>query len=135
MSIFEGKDKRMLALAMALGVVNSVASAFVAILLQQVLDVAVRGDGAGFWRLCQIMAGYVLILAALSFAESLCGKVLLRGVTTAYATPAASSQAALIFGNEKWVARKDAYLTGILVLICAFIVLLGIGIPLGNVMF
>ena len=81
MSIFEGKDKRMLALAMALGVVNSVASAFVAILLQQVLDVAVRGDGAGFWRLCQIMAGYVLILAALSFAESLCGKVLLRGVT------------------------------------------------------
>lgn len=40
-----------------------------------------RGDGAGFWRLCQIMAGYVLILAALSFAESLCGKVLLRGVT------------------------------------------------------
>lgn len=53
----------------------------VAILLQQVLDVAVRGDGAGFWRLCQIMAGYVLILAALSFAESLCGKVLLRGVT------------------------------------------------------
>lgn len=54
---------------------------------------------------------------------------------TAYATPAASSQAALIFGNEKWVARKDAYLTGILVLICAFIVLLGIGIPLGNVMF
>ena len=56
MSIFEGKDKRMLALAMALGVVNSVASAFVAILLQ-------------------------LILAALSFAESLCGKVLLRGVT------------------------------------------------------
>lgn len=33
MSIFEGKDKRMLALAMALGVVNSVASAFVAILL------------------------------------------------------------------------------------------------------
>ena len=81
MSIFEGKDKRMLALAMALGVVNSVASAFVAILLQQVLDVAVRGDGAGFWRLCQIMAGYVLILAAFSFAESFCGKILLRGVT------------------------------------------------------
>lgn len=54
---------------------------------------------------------------------------------TAYATPAASSNAALIFGNEKWVARKDAYLAGFLILIVAFIVVLGVGIPLGNIMF
>lgn len=53
---------------------------------------------------------------------------------TAYATPAASSNAALIFGNEKWVNRKDAYLTGVLVLLCAFVVIIGIGIPLGNVL-
>lgn len=53
---------------------------------------------------------------------------------TAYATPAASSNAALIFGNEKWVQRKDAYLTGALILIVAFIVVIGVAIPLGNVM-
>ena len=54
---------------------------------------------------------------------------------TAYATPAASSNAALIFGNEKWVDRKDAYLTGFLILLVAFIVVIGVAIPLGNVMF
>ena len=54
---------------------------------------------------------------------------------TAYATPAASSNAALIYGNEKWITKKDAYLTGFLILVVAFIVVLGIAIPLGNVMF
>lgn len=53
---------------------------------------------------------------------------------TAYATPAASSSAALIFGNEKWVVRKDAYITGIIILIVAFIVIIGVAIPLGNIM-
>lgn len=81
MKIFEGKNRTLLALAIVFGVVNAAASAFVAILLQQVLDMAVRGDGTGFWRLCQVMAVYVLALAALSFFEALCGKLLLRGVT------------------------------------------------------
>lgn len=53
---------------------------------------------------------------------------------TAYATPAASSNAALIFGNEKWVKRKDAYLLGILVVLVAFVILTCVGIPLGNVL-
>lgn len=81
MKIFEGKNRTLLALAIVFGVVNAAASSFVAILLQQVLDMAVRGDGTGFWRLCQVMAVYVLALAALSFFEALCGKLLLRGVT------------------------------------------------------
>lgn len=54
--------------------------------------------------------------------------------STAYATPAASATAALIFGNEKWIARKDAYSIGALIVGVAFIVVLAIGIPLGNVM-
>ena len=53
---------------------------------------------------------------------------------TAYATPAASSNAALIFGNKEWVATKDAYLTGILILLVAFAVLIGVAIPLGQIM-
>lgn len=54
---------------------------------------------------------------------------------TAYATPAASSNAALIFGNEKWVVRKDAYLVGILIVLVAFVVVLGIAVPLGYALF
>lgn len=53
---------------------------------------------------------------------------------TAYATPAASSNGALIFGNSEWVATKDAYTCGFLILIVAFIVLIGVGIPLGQLL-
>ena len=81
MRLLKGKDRALLALAIGLGMVNAAASAFVAVLLQQVLDVAVNGDGIGFWRLCRVMAVYVLTLTVLSFAEALAGKLLLRGVT------------------------------------------------------
>ena len=54
---------------------------------------------------------------------------------TAYATPAASSNAAMIYGNAEWVATKDAYICGFLAMITAFIVLLGVGVPLGNILF
>lgn len=54
---------------------------------------------------------------------------------TAYATPAASSNAALIFGNEKWVSTADAYKTGIMIVICAFVAILGFAIPLGYAIF
>lgn len=52
----------------------------------------------------------------------------------AYATPAASSNAALIFGNDKWVARKDGYASGAIMLLASLIVLVCIAIPLGQVM-
>ena len=70
MRLLKGKDRALLALAIGLGMVNAAASAFVAVLLQQVLDVAVNGDGIGFWRLCRVMAVYVLTLTVLSFAEA-----------------------------------------------------------------
>lgn len=53
---------------------------------------------------------------------------------TAFCTPAASSNAALIFGNTEWVQTKHAYFFGILILIIALVVLLAIGLPLGNVL-
>lgn len=54
---------------------------------------------------------------------------------TAYATPAASSNAAMIFGNAEWVATKDAYMCGFLALVTAFIILIGVGVPLGSFLF
>lgn len=54
---------------------------------------------------------------------------------TAFATPAASSNAAMIFGNAEWVTTRDAYICGFLILIAAFVVLLAIGVPLGSILF
>jgi di/tricarboxylate transporter len=51
-----------------------------------------------------------------------------------YVTPAASMQAGFIFGHQD-IARKDAYLFGALLLVFTYIVLIAIGIPLGNMIF
>ena len=53
---------------------------------------------------------------------------------TAFCTPAASSNAALIFGNTEWIHSKQAYFLGFCILVVAIIVLVGIGIPLGQIM-
>ncbi len=81
MKICVKKDKWTLALAVVLGAVNAVAIAFVSILLQHILDVAVRQDMNGFRQLLPVILGYMAALCALSFAEAICGKVLLRNVT------------------------------------------------------
>ncbi len=54
---------------------------------------------------------------------------------TAYATPAASSNAAMIFGNSEWITTKDAYICGFLALLTAFIILICVGVPLGTLLF
>ena len=54
---------------------------------------------------------------------------------TAYATPAASSNAALIFGNTEWITTKDSYICGFLALLTAFIILVCVGVPLGSILF
>lgn len=81
MKVCVKKDKWMLGLAVVLGAVNAVAIAFVSILLQRILDVALKQDMDGFRRLLPVILGYMVALCALSFAEALCGKVLLRNVT------------------------------------------------------
>lgn len=81
MKICVKKDKWTLALAVVLGGVNAVAIAFVSILLQRILDVALRQDMGGFRQLLPVILGYMAGLCALSFAEAICGKILLRNVT------------------------------------------------------
>lgn len=81
MKICVKKEKWILVLAVILGAINAVAIAFVSILLQRILDVALRQDMSGFGQLLPVILGYMAALCALSFAEALCGKVLLRNVT------------------------------------------------------
>lgn len=81
MNVFARKDALLFVLVVVIGAVNAVASACVAILLQQVLDIAVSGDRAGFARVLMVAVVYMVVLAAFSFAEVLCGKWCLRNVT------------------------------------------------------
>lgn len=75
------KDRGILVATMVLGAASAAAAAFVSIVLQRILDVAVSGDAAGFSRLMVGIAGYMAALCLISFAEAMCGKVLLRNVT------------------------------------------------------
>lgn len=54
---------------------------------------------------------------------------------TAFCTPAASSNAALIFGNTEWITTKQAYFLGFAIFFVSLIVLVGIAIPLGWLLF
>ncbi|MDR0434678.1 MAG: hypothetical protein LBH21_06410 [Gracilibacteraceae bacterium] len=52
----------------------------------------------------------------------------------AYVTPAASMQAGFVHGHPD-IATRDAYIFGILLLVLTYLVLMVIGIPLGNMVF
>ena len=81
MRICVGKDKGLLALAAGLGIISAAGSALIAIALQRILDVAIEGDMAGFRSLLGVILLYIGTLCILDFAETLCGKALLRNVT------------------------------------------------------
>ncbi len=79
----------------------------------------------------------LLVKMGLGFGLSpiLIGILIYFAAMTAYLTPAASSQAALVFGNSEWIDRKAAFFWGGVVILVAFVVLIGIGIPLGQLFF
>ena len=55
-------------------------------------------------------------------------------LTFAFATPAASMNAALIFGHEA-IRAKDGYMQGIMHLVISLVLVLIVGIPLANLLF
>lgn len=59
---------------------------------------------------------------------------LVWALTFAFATPAASMNAALIFGHSS-LTSKDGYVNGIMHLVLALILVVLIGIPMGNLIF
>ena len=54
---------------------------------------------------------------------------------TAYLTPAASTNSAMIFGNAEWINKSSAFFWGGVTIVLSFIVLLGVAVPLGQMMF
>lgn len=75
------KNKGFLALAVLMGAVSAIAAAFVSIILQWILDVALNGDLEGFEKMIAGIAIYMAALCLMGFVEALCGKILLRNVT------------------------------------------------------
>ncbi len=78
-----------------------------------------------FGQLC-LGLGIHPALFALMFATML---------QAAFATPGASAQAAMMFGNTEWITSKDGYFYGSLFMLWALAVLLLIVYPLGSLLF
>ncbi|MDO4276299.1 MAG: ABC transporter ATP-binding protein [Eubacteriales bacterium] len=81
MKLYTKKDRLLLWSAIVLGGINAALSAFISILLQQIIDVATHKDMDGFTDLFFVMLIYLAGLGIIGFLEAYCGKLLLRNVS------------------------------------------------------
>ncbi len=79
----------------------------------------------------------VLTKMALSYGVNpiLVASIIFVAANTAFLTPAASANAALIFGNTDWVETKQAYLYGFAIVVVGALVISFVGVPLGTLLF
>lgn len=79
----------------------------------------------------------VLAKMALAFGISpMVISVLIAGAAaSAFMTPAASANAAIVFGNTEWITRKQAYMLGAVIAVSYWVTLLVVGAPLGTLLF
>lgn len=94
--------------------------------------------------LTQVTHNIVLGAMFIPFLVPLCGQLggnpiimwfmLYFVLQSAFVTPAASFQSAMIHGNQDMI-KKDAYIWGIVFLIAIILILTIVGIPLGNLIF
>ncbi|MFR6290723.1 MAG: SLC13 family permease [Peptococcaceae bacterium] len=79
----------------------------------------------------------VLAGMAASFGMSplVMGLLMAATCASAFLTPAASANAAIVFGNTEWVATKQAYILGGIIAVLYWIITIVVGIPLGNFLF
>ena len=82
MKIFMSKDKLLLAAAMFMGGISAMLSAFISVLLQQIIDVAAKKDMHSFSDLFIVMLLYLISLGVIGFLEAYLGKLLIKNVTS-----------------------------------------------------
>ena len=105
-----------------------------------------------FMILCMVVLGIItqfmsnVVLAALfiplvtTFCADMGGNpitmffVCYWALQTAFLTPGASMQGAMMHGHA-WVGKENGYLFGVIYLLMTFVVMIVIGIPLGNLLF
>lgn len=81
MKLFRTKERFLLLGAILVGGVTAVLSAFISILIQKVIDIAIAGDIQGFSTHLIIMLAYLAALGITGFLEAILGKLLVRNVT------------------------------------------------------
>ncbi|MEG1868230.1 MAG: ABC transporter ATP-binding protein [Clostridiales bacterium] len=74
------ENKLLLAVAIILGAFSSVASAFISIILQKIIDIALAGNLSGFYKVLIFTVIYMVVLCLVAYAASLVGKYLLRNI-------------------------------------------------------
>ena len=79
-----------------------------------------------------LLLGLWELSANLGWIDSFIMAVLMIfALSSALATPGASSRAGLVFGNSEWISTGQAYFQGIISVVCVIIALLCVGVPLG----
>lgn len=91
--------------------------------------------------LTQFMNNTVLLVAmtplmcqlaqAFDANPALVAVLMIFALSSALATPGASSRAGLVFGNAEWISTGQAYFQGIISVVCVVIALLCVGVPVG----
>lgn len=81
MNLIKKKDRLLLCAAVFLGGINAFLSAFISILLQQIIDAATTKDLQGFKRLFIAALIYLAVLGLIGFVEAYCGKLLIRNIS------------------------------------------------------
>lgn len=97
-----------------------------------------------FWLITQVTHNFVIVLTLVGAFANVCpaiginpwlfGWLFMCGMNFAYSTPAASSPGALMYAHE-WIAKKDAYINGILFSLIGIVVFMLIMMPLATWMF
>lgn len=126
------------------GIMSSIMSAVVPLLSNVDIIVFFIGSTVLLTLLTQVTVNMVLGAMFIPFLCEICVQLggnpytlfmlLFIGLQAAYVTPAASAGGAMMHGHS-WIKGKNAYITGALFMLITLVVLIAIGIPLGNMLF
>lgn len=126
------------------GILAKVNAALIPFVSQLSPSVFIIATIAIFWVVTQLTHNFVIVLTLVGALAGVCaqmginpwvfGWLFMCGMSFAYCTPAASSPGALMFAHE-WIAKKDAYLNGILFSLVGIIIFMIIMMPLATVLF
>ena len=126
------------------GIMAKITSTFIPIAASLPPTLFIFGTIMIFWAVTQLTHNFVIVLTLVGAFAGVCpsiginpwlfGWLFMCGMNFAYCTPAASSPGALMYAHE-WIAKKDAYINGILFSFIGIILFMLVMMPLASWMF
>lgn len=126
------------------GIMAKITSTFIPIAAGLPPALFIVGTIMIFWAVTQVTHNFVIVLTLVGAFAGVCpsiginpwlfGWLFMCGMNFAYCTPAASSPGALMYAHE-WIAKKDAYINGILFSFLGIILFMLVMMPLASWMF